>query len=155
MITIIRFLHLLSLVVWIGGMIFFSFIGAPSIFKILPRDKAGDVVGDIFPKYWMMGYICSAIALLTILILSFQGNSYPIAKISLLVLMCGLNLYSGMAVGTKAREVKVRIRSLEDSREKEMLKTEFGLLHSRSTILNSIIMILGLVVIFLTSASPF
>ena len=136
-------------------MIFFSFIGAPSIFKILPRDKAGDVVGDIFPKYWMMGYVCSAIALLTILILSFQEQGYNLIKISFLVLMSGLNLYSGIVVGAKAREVKARIRSLGDTKEKEMLKAEFGLLHRRSTILNSIILILGLITIFLTAASPF
>ncbi|HLF86676.1 MAG TPA: DUF4149 domain-containing protein [Nitrospiria bacterium] len=155
MIIIIRFLHLLSLVVWIGGMIFFSFIGAPSIFKVLPRDKAGDLVGDIFPKYWMMGYVCSAIALLTILILSFQEQGYNLAKITILALMSGLNLYSGMVVGAKAREVKARIRSAGDTKEAETLKYEFNRVHRRSTILNSIILILGLVVIFITSASPF
>lgn len=155
MITIIRFLHLLSLVVWIGGVIFFSFIAAPSIFNVLPRDKAGDVVGDIFPKYWMMGYVCSITALLTILILSFHGQSYPLVNISLLVLLCGLTFCSGMAVGTKAREVKARIRTIEDQAQKEILKLKFTSLHKRSTILNSIILILGLIVIFLTAASPF
>jgi len=155
MITIIRFLHLLSLVVWIGGMIFFSLIAAPSIFKILPRDKAGDVVGDIFPKYWMMGYVCSAIALLTILVLSFQEQGYNLAKISILILMSGLNLYSGMVVGTKAREVKARMRSSGDTNEAEALKTEFNRVHRRSTILNSIILILGLIAVFLTAASRF
>ncbi len=129
-------------------MIFFSFIGAPSIFKVLPRDKAGDVVGDIFPKYWMMGYVCSAIALLTILIISFQKQGYNLVKISILVLMSCLNLYSGMVVGAKAREVKARIRSLADTKEKEVLMAEFGVLHRRSTILNGIILLLGLVAIF-------
>lgn len=151
MITIIRFLHLLSLVVWIGGMIFFSFMAAPSIFKILSRDKAGDVVGDIFPKYWLMGYLCSVIALLSILILSFQVKSYPIVKISLLVLLCGLTFYSGLAVGTKARKVKARIRTIEDPTQKEILKAQFASLHRRSTILNSIILILGIITIFLAA----
>lgn len=132
-------------------MIFFSFIAAPSIFKVLPRDKAGDVVGDIFPKYWIMGYVCSITALLTILILSFHGQSFPIARISLFVLMCGLTFYSGLAIGTKTREIKARIRTIEDTTHKEMLNAEFGSLHRRSTILNSIIMILGLIAIFLAA----
>ena len=63
LITIAKFFHLMSLVVWIGSIIFFSFFGAPSIFKVLDRGLAGDVVGSIFPKYWMIGYICSPIAL--------------------------------------------------------------------------------------------
>ena len=45
MINIIRFIHLMSLIVWLGGMVFFSFIVAPSIFQALPTETAGDVVG--------------------------------------------------------------------------------------------------------------
>ena len=151
MITIIRFLHLLSLVVWIGGMIFFSFIAAPSIFKILPRDKVGDMVGDIFPKYWMMGYICSAVALVTVIILSFQREGLSGFRIGLLAVMGILTFCSGLAVGSKARMVKARIRSSGDTKEAEELKSEFNRLHRRSTILNSIILVLGLIVIFLTA----
>jgi len=43
--NIARFLHLFSLVVWQGSIIFFSFFTAPAIFKSLPREEAGDVVG--------------------------------------------------------------------------------------------------------------
>jgi uncharacterized membrane protein len=143
MTAIIRFIHLLSLVVWIGGMIFFSFIAAPSIFKVLPRNKAGEVVGDIFPKYWIMGYICSAMALLTILILSLHNKLY----IFLLIMMCVLTFYSGLAVGTRARAVKARIRLPGDPNDAERLKTEFNRLHRRSMILNGIIMILGIIAI--------
>ena len=149
--TIIRFIHLLSLVVWIGGMIFFSFIAAPSIFKALPRETAGDVVGDIFPKYWLMGYLCSITALATIIILSYIERSYPLARVGLLVLMTALTFYSGLVVGAKAREVKAQIRMIEDVSKKEILKSEFNTLHKMSTILNISILILGLVVIFLTT----
>ena len=50
MISFLRYLLLLALVLWIGGIVFFSFIASPSVFKILPREQAGQVVGDIFPK---------------------------------------------------------------------------------------------------------
>src|SRR3990172_13099561 len=112
--TLIRFLHLLSLVAWLGGMIFFSFIAAPSIFKILPRETAGDVVGDIFPKYWVVGYVCSITALITVIALSVQGRAYPWARIILLFVMSGLTFYSGLVVGAKARDVKAQIRTIED-----------------------------------------
>ena len=87
MIHIIRFIHLSSLVVWIGSIVFFSFIAAPCIFKALPRETAGDVVGEIFPKYWLVGYICSIAALLTLAYMSAYEKSVPVIKISLLVLM--------------------------------------------------------------------
>ena len=149
--AIIRFFHLLSLVVWLGGMIFFSFIAAPSIFKVLPRETAGDVVGDIFPKYWAVGYVCSITAIITVIALSVQGRAYPWARIILLFVMSGLTFYSGLVVGAKARDVKAQIRIIEDPSQKEALRLQFKALHKRSTILNGLILILGLIVIFFTS----
>src|SRR2546422_5980771 len=55
--TFFRYLYLLSLVLWIGGVVFFSFLASPSIFKIPPPEQAGQVVGDIFSKYHLLGYV--------------------------------------------------------------------------------------------------
>jgi uncharacterized membrane protein len=50
-----RFFMLLSLVVWIGGIIFFAFVVAPAVFGILPTyDLAGKVVnGGLGALHWM------------------------------------------------------------------------------------------------------
>ncbi|HZX47937.1 MAG TPA: DUF4149 domain-containing protein [Nitrospirota bacterium] len=151
MLTILRFLHLLSLVVWIGGMIFLVVIGAPSIFKVLPRESAGDVLGAIFPKYWIMGYLCGGTALVTVILLSFKEHLYPWGKIGLLVLMTVLTLYLGLAAASKAREVRLQIRTEEDTARKETLKKEFKYLHRKSVALNAVILICGLIVLFLTT----
>ena len=151
MIIILRFLHLLSLAVWIGGMIFLVVIGAPSIFKVLPRESAGDVLGDIFPKYWIMGYICGGASLFTVILLSFKERLYPWGKIGLLVLMTALTLYLGLAVASKAREVRLEIRSAEDTTRKETLKKEFKYLHMKSVAINVVVLICGLIVLFLTA----
>lgn len=147
--VIIKFFHLLSLVIWIGGMVFLVSIGAPSIFKVLPRETAGDVLGDIFPRYWIMGYLCSATALITIVILSLKERIYPWGRIGLLTLMTALTLYLGLVVAARAREVRLQIRTLEDTSQKEILKTEFNGLHKWSVVLNGIILISGLIVIYL------
>src|SRR2546428_4446616 len=70
--VILRFIYLLSIALWIGGMAFFSFMAAPSIFKVLAREEAGKVVADIFPKYYWQGIICGAIALLTSVVLGLR-----------------------------------------------------------------------------------
>lgn len=151
MVYILKFLHLLSLVVWIGGIIFFSLIAAPSIFKVLSRETAGDVVGDIFPKYWIMGYICSIMALLTLFIISAKENTLPKLRILILAIMLATTFYSGLVVGNKARQIKAQIRSMEDSPQRESLTERFKIIHRRSTILNGIVLLLGLTVIFLTA----
>ena len=55
--TAFKFIYILSVCFWIGSIFFFSFFAAPSIFKVLPRETAGNVVSDIFPKYYLVAYI--------------------------------------------------------------------------------------------------
>ncbi len=51
-----------SLGVWLGSIVFFSFIGAPKIFHVLEEEKAGEVVNNIFPNYYFLGIIAGTIA---------------------------------------------------------------------------------------------
>ena len=51
----IHFVYILSLVGWVGSIVFFSFFTAPVIFKLLDREKAGEVVAVIFPRYYFFG----------------------------------------------------------------------------------------------------
>ena len=41
--------------VWLGTVVFFSFVVAPRVFDVLERDRAGDVVNRIFPTYYVFG----------------------------------------------------------------------------------------------------
>ena len=68
MVTLIHFIHLLSFVMWMGSIIFFTFFAAPAIFRLLDRKQAGEVVGAIFPKYYGIGYICSVLAAATLML---------------------------------------------------------------------------------------
>jgi hypothetical protein len=45
-----------NLGMWLGGMVFFLFVGAPTTFDVL-GDDAGRVVNAIFPKYYEFGSI--------------------------------------------------------------------------------------------------
>src|SRR5260370_11967876 len=60
----LRFLMLLSLVVWVGGIIFFSFVLAPTVFTVLPtRHLAVAVVTrSLASLHWIA--IVSAVAFL-------------------------------------------------------------------------------------------
>src|SRR5262249_9127379 len=54
----LRFLMLLALIVWIGGIIFFAFVEAPTLFAILPTTRmAGDVVSASLAKLHWMGLV--------------------------------------------------------------------------------------------------
>jgi len=148
---IIRFIHLISLVTWVGSIIFFSFFAAPAIFKALPRETAGDVIGGIFPKYWMVGYICSLATLITLIALATHEKSFPMVKVIILVVMTALTFYSGLVVGSSARTIKAEIRAVETAEQKEPLMKQFKVLHRRSMILNIVTLLLGLCFVYLTA----
>ena len=150
MLIAVKFLYLLSIVVWIGSIVFFSFLGAPSIFKVLPRETAGEVVGDIFPKYWMVGYAASLLALSTLLIDSMSTHTSPFAEIAILVAMSLLSFYAGLVVGPKARDIKVEIKLAEAS-QVEFLRRAFKRVHAVSAVLNMLVLCLGLVLIYFTA----
>ena len=52
-----RYLTKLGIVFWLGEMLFFISIFAPRVFKILPREMAGRLQGEIFPAYYIADII--------------------------------------------------------------------------------------------------
>ena len=62
MIGLVRFLYLLAVGLWIGEIAAFSFLVAPAVFRVLDSAAAGDVVGAIFPRYYLLGAVAGATA---------------------------------------------------------------------------------------------
>jgi uncharacterized membrane protein len=145
----LKFIHLMSIVVWLGMLIFFTFIAAPAIFRELPKETAGQVVGRIFPKYWLTGYVASVISLATLVAASFMGQAWPGWRLLVLVVMAVISFYSGLVVGKKARSIKARIKQGSD--DKEALGRDFKKVHALSAVLNLTVIALGLVLVWLTS----
>ena len=146
----VKFLYLFSIVVWIGSIVFFSFLAAPSILKVLPRETAGEVVGDIFPKYWLVGYVSSLLALSTLLIDSMVSRTSPFTEIAILVGMSIISFYTGLIVAPKGRDIKAKIKKAEGG-EVERLRQSFKRVHAVSAVLNMIVLSLGLVLIYFTA----
>ena len=62
----------------LGMMIFFSFVLAPMIFKILDAENAGKFVRKIFPYYYFVNIIFLSIAVILFIIISSLGLSFYI-----------------------------------------------------------------------------
>jgi len=66
---------LLALIVWIGGIIFFAFVEAPTLFTVLPTTKlAGDVVSASLTKLHWMGLGSGVIFLICSLLYNWQKH---------------------------------------------------------------------------------
>jgi hypothetical protein len=144
--TLINFIYLLSLVCWIGSIIFFSFFVAPVVFKILEREKAGQVVGIIFPRYYMIGYVSGVLVLMALLL----NEPASLKWCAWGVMMVG-TAYAGLVVNPKAKILKEQLKDSSEA-EKSTLEVRFKNLHSLSVKLNGAVLFSGLWLLWLSAA---
>ncbi len=145
--TILNFIYLLSLVGWIGSIIFFSFFVAPVVFKTLDREKAGEVVGIIFPRYYKLGYVCGTLILLSFLVSGAEEIGLKWCAWGIMVLGSG---FAGLVINPKAKRLKEQLKSLPEE-EKPTVDAKFKSLHSLSVKLNAIVLFAGLWLLGLTA----
>jgi hypothetical protein len=152
----LRFFYLLSIIFWIGSIFFFSLVAAPSIFKVLSKQMAGDLVTYIFPKYYLVSYICGAVAIVTSLLSWFTGThsgmvSY-LLRVVILAIMLGLIIFTGEVIRPQALETRTEMRSLvQDSAKYGELQDRFNFLHKTSVLINSVVFLLGIAIVFITA----
>ncbi len=53
---------------WLGAMVFFAAVVAPTVFGTLEPLEAGKIIRRVFPKYYLFGLICLSIAVLVSLV---------------------------------------------------------------------------------------
>ena len=155
--SVIRFLMLLSLVVWVGGIIFFAFVVAPTVFHpgVLPsRHLAGAVVSRSLGMLHAIGLTCGLVFLVTSMIDSqvITGSVAPFAGRNLLVyVMIVLTLVSMFAISSRMLNLRNDMVLIDNVPHDDPRRVEFNRLHEWSTRLESGVLLLGLAVIFLTS----
>jgi len=123
---------------WVGSIIFFSAIIAPTIFKSVDEKNAGYFLRAFFPKYYFFGIL---MGILSIIILVFNGliNIIDDGLILMLTSMIILSIIS----------LKL-IPLINNSRDRgEEGKKTFDRLHLISVILNVITLIIGLIFLYI------
>ena len=137
----VLFLYLLSLVCWLGGMVFFSALVAPVVFKVLPIAEAGKLQAVLFPRYYLLGYICGVIGLIGAIYLCATRTPrvwWAMAAVALLIAL-GLTVYAGAVV--RPRVDAIRTVS-EEANPDPARRAEFDWLHHLSVLLNGAVMLL-------------
>lgn len=143
-----QFLYLLGLVLWVGGIVFFSFFTTPTVFTQLPKDMASLVITAIFPKYYLLGYVAGGMMAVGTLTEALLVKQLPLIRVVLLALMLGCSVYAGSVVRPQVHDLKVQMKTVEeDSDLGKTLKARFDALHRRSVVLNIVVLAGGLVLI--------
>lgn len=144
-----RFLMLLSLVAWIGGIIFFAFVVAPALFTVIPSQHlAGLVVArSLIALHWIG--IVSAI----IFVVSATVASHGAAKSLLVGIMLTLTLILQFGIVRRMETLRASVPNADISAlpPKDSTRAQFDRLHAYSTKLEGSVLLLGLITIFLVA----
>jgi uncharacterized membrane protein len=155
--SFLRFLMLLSLVVWIGGLIFFAFVLAPTAFSVLPSTHlAGNVVGRALGKLHWIAIISGIVYLITSLVysrLTYGTVHLFAARHVILCLMLALTLISQFGIIPRMDVLRAQIGDFATAPLNSPMRVQFDNLHVWSTRVEGAVLLLGLVVVYLTAAS--
>lgn len=148
---------LLSLVCWIGGLIFFAFVVAPTAFSVLPTSHlAGNVVGRSLSKLHWIGFISGIVFLVSSLLYSrfTDGTAHVFAlRHVLLCLMLALTLISQFGIIPRMDALRASMGEVRSVPLDNPERVQFDALHIWSTRVEGAVLLLGLVVVYLTARS--
>ncbi|MCU1220448.1 MAG: hypothetical protein JWN42_1645 [Candidatus Angelobacter sp.] len=149
---------LLALVVWIGGIIFFAFVLAPTLFSVLPTTKlAGDVVNATLTKLHWMGLVSGVVFLVGSLLYNRQKHGqlrlFALSHI-FVALMLAFTMVSQFGISSRMRAIRERLEQAKVATTPtwdDTARAEFERLHAWSTRLEGTVLLLGVGVVIFTA----
>lgn len=155
--SFLRFLMLLSLVVWIGGLVFFAFVLAPTAFQVLPNTHlAGNVVGRALGKLHWLAVFSGIVFLISSLLYNrvTQGSPHLFAgRHVLIVVMLALTLFSQYWIIPHMDTLRATVSDFAAVPLNDPARVQFDTLHAWSTRVEGAVLVLGLVAVYLTASA--
>lgn len=147
----------LSLVVWIGGLVFFAFVLAPTAFSVLPNTHlAGNVVGRALGKLHWIAIFSGIVFLISSLLYSrlTSGTAHNFAVRHLLIfVMLVLTFLSQFWIIPRMDSLRASVGDFSAVAIDNPLRVQFDALHVWSTRVEGAVLLLGLLAIYLTASA--
>lgn len=143
--VVLRYLYVLALAVWLGGMTVAGLVAAPAIFAVLEawnpvegRVLAGQVFGRLLATLHVVLYAAAAVMLVTLTVRRLIGPrpaAYGI-RATLIAVMLGLALASGLGLGPRVEAMRRAIGGpVAALPESDARRATFYQLHGLSNLL--------------------
>lgn len=137
----VRYVYLLALVVWLGGMVLLGAIVAPTVFQVLPasdptlgRVLAGEVFGTMLARFQYVAYASGAVLLLCLGLSALLGprpHGFAV-RVVVVAAMLGVSLYSGTVLH-RVERIRDTVGTPSRLSATDLRRVEFDRLHARST----------------------
>lgn len=146
---------LLALIVWIGGIVFFVFVLAPTVFSVLPTTRlAGDVVNATLTKLHSMGLIAGVVFLICSLLYNWKKHAQLrpfVASHVFVVLMLALTMALQFGIMPRMQGLRAEMQTIDNLSLTDARRVAFDSLHEWSTRLEGGVLLLGLGLVVLTA----
>lgn len=139
----LRYVYVLALVVWLGGMIILGALVAPATFQILQasepsggRELAGAVFGAIIGRFHYVAYVAGALLLVSLAAMAVLGprpRAFAV-RCSIIGAMLAVSIYSGMVIIGRINSIQEEIGgTVTRLPATDARRLEFDRLHQLST----------------------
>jgi hypothetical protein len=154
----LRYLYVLALVVWLGGMAILGGVVAPTIFQVLQtaapdtgRALAGSAFGEMLARFHYVAYAAGGtmfVALAAMAILGPRPARFAV-RMGIITTMLAVALYSGMGVLREIDGIQAAVGTLPSRlAPDDPRRVRFDDLHVQSTRLMSLNIVLALALVF-------
>ena len=154
----LRYLYILALVLWLGGMVVAGGVAAPSIFSVLEawnpvdgRVLAGRVFGEVLKRVYWLGYAMAGVMFVSLTLHRLLG-ARPIkygVRATILALMVAFTLVADYYVGPQVANIQTQVSGPVSALPAEdPIRVEFNRLHGLANILLSLTVAGGLGLLF-------
>ena len=154
----LRYVYVLVLAVWLGGMVILGTLAAPATFDVLQQQQpttgrvtAGAVFGEMLRRFHIVAYAAGGLLLACLAGMAMLGPR-PVGfgvRVGIVVVMLVLSLYSGLVVSRQLERLQLDIDgpvsalALDDPR-----RGRFGRLHGVSMALMMLTAMGGLALLY-------
>ena len=153
----LRYLYVLALVMWVGGMATAGLVVAPTTFGVLQawdpttgRVLAGDVFGAVLGRMNVIAYVAAGVMFLVLTVQRLLGprpHAYGI-RVGLIALMLGVTMYSARVTAPRIDELQAQVSGpMHQLAAEDPRRLEFDRLHGQSTVLVIASIVGGLVLL--------
>lgn len=156
--AVLRFLMLLSLIAWIGGLLFFAFVLAPTAFNIpavLPNTHlAGNVIRATLSKLHWLAIGSGVVFLISSVAYSrlAEGTVHLLSvRHGLVYGMLGLTAFSQFWIIPQMDKLREAVGDFSAVAVNNPLRVQFDALHVWSTRVEGAVLLLGLVLVYTTA----
>jgi MFS superfamily sulfate permease-like transporter len=139
----LRYVYVLALAIWLGGMVVLGAVVAPATFQVLQaiepvngRPLAGEAFGAILARFHFVAYGAGAVLLFSLAAMALLGprpRSFAVRS-AIIAVMLAVALYSGYAVLREVDAIQLEVGGLPSKLPPEdPRRIRFDELHELST----------------------